>query len=102
MPTTAKDTHAGHLSKGVCGLIPVIIVTTSAVAMPIYSPVPKAASASADAVTTAVSNKSQPKKRPINMAKPRGSKNCPVKKAIDNILKKSEKFKPKIIKNEKK
>lgn len=69
MPTTAKDTHAGHLSKGVCGLIPVIIVTTSAVAMPIYSPVPKAATASADAVTTAVSNKSQPKKRPINMAK---------------------------------
>lgn len=66
-PTIAIVSHAGQRSNGVSEVTPVIIVKTSAVAMPIYSPDPKAATASADAVTKAVIKKTHPNKRPTNI-----------------------------------
>lgn len=53
--------------SAVCGEIPVIMVRTSEVAKLTYSPVLRAATASAEAVNTANKRKVQPKRRPKNM-----------------------------------
>ena len=65
--------HAGHNKIWLAnvlvggGDIPVMIVKISDVAMLEYSPVLKAATASAEAVNTAISKRTQPKKRPKNI-----------------------------------
>ena len=66
-------THAGHKSIRLaklpsgCGDMPVIIVNISDVAILVYSPVLKAATASADAVKAAINKNIQPNKRPKNI-----------------------------------
>ena len=68
-PITAIVVQAGQRSNGASAVIPVMMVKTSAVAMPTYSPDPKAATASAEAVKNAEIKKNQPKTRPTNIGK---------------------------------
>ena len=65
--------HAGHSIifpanvSGAEGVEPVIIVKMSEVAMPTWSPVPKATTASADAASNAVNKKHHPVNRQRNI-----------------------------------
>ena len=61
-----RKTRLANVPAG-SGESPVIIVKTSEVAMLVYSPLLNAATASAEAVKTAISKSIQPKKRPKNM-----------------------------------